>query len=431
MRINLATDYKTRTGAPDKDARQKNSYIEVKNEQAIVRKRPSAQGGIAVGTGIAQGGIGLTINGTPYFIGFWADTMQSYTGGGTSWDAGTAYAIGAHVSYEFEDYWALADNTGSQPPSTNWSRNFVASVPFIPSFVWTARTLSSTQFWNDISYGASKFCAISSSSTASTSPDGVTWTDRTMPSLKTWISIAWNGTVFCAIAYDPNFSYAATSSDGISWAETAPPVGSRWYSIVWNGTVFCVLGDGGYARTWTSLDGINWTQNSAPGLPTSEIWNDIKWNGSIFCAVSNNGSIYTSTDAIIWVNRTPVFAVGWGAIAWNGTVFCVVPHTLTNVNSSVSATSPDGITWTQRAMSSSALWEDITNNGSLFCAIGMTSSYASVSATSSDGITWTSRSLPTNERWIAITYGNGLFCTISERKSIGGGSDAAATSPMG
>jgi len=94
MRIPLPTTLKTRTGAPsDKDARQKNSYVETKGEEAIVRKRPSAQGGIATGTGIAQGGIGLNINGTPYFIGFWADTMQPYAGGG-NWTNGATYPAG-------------------------------------------------------------------------------------------------------------------------------------------------------------------------------------------------------------------------------------------------------------------------------------------------------------------------------------------------
>ena len=94
MRIPLATTLKTRTGAPDKDARLKNCYVEVKGDQPIVRKRPSAQGGIATGTGTAQGGIGLNINGVPYFIGFWADTMQAYNGSGANWTNGSTYPTG-------------------------------------------------------------------------------------------------------------------------------------------------------------------------------------------------------------------------------------------------------------------------------------------------------------------------------------------------
>lgn len=106
MRINLSTDLKTRTGAPStKDARQVNSYVEIKGDQSVVRKRPAAQGGIAVGTGTAQGGIGLTINGTPYFIGFWADTMQTATlsslanGGPYGYSTTLQYNVGDFVDY--------------------------------------------------------------------------------------------------------------------------------------------------------------------------------------------------------------------------------------------------------------------------------------------------------------------------------------------
>jgi len=102
MRIPLPTDIKTRTGAPDKDARLKNSYVETKGEEAIVRKRPSAQGGIAVGAGVAQGGIGLNIGGVPSFIGFWGDTINPgssgggvpYTGAGADWTNGATYPAG-------------------------------------------------------------------------------------------------------------------------------------------------------------------------------------------------------------------------------------------------------------------------------------------------------------------------------------------------
>jgi len=125
MRIPLPTDIKTRTGAPsDKDARQKNSYVETRGEDAIVRKRPSAQGGIPIGTGVAQGGIGLNINGTPYFIGFWDDTMQAYTGGGSTWDAGTSYLVGGAVWIADDEnapfnggsqYYALLPNSNKNP----------------------------------------------------------------------------------------------------------------------------------------------------------------------------------------------------------------------------------------------------------------------------------------------------------------------------
>lgn len=134
MRIPLATPLKTRTGDTSKDARLKNAYAEVKGEQSVVRHRPSARGGVEVGTGTAQGGIGLNINGTDTFIGFWGDTLTSYTGSGTSWASGTSYSIGDKVSYGWVDYWALTDHSGSTPPSSDWSTSYVPAVPFAGTY---------------------------------------------------------------------------------------------------------------------------------------------------------------------------------------------------------------------------------------------------------------------------------------------------------
>jgi len=143
-RLPLATDLKTRTGVPaGKDARLNNAYVETKGDQSVVRRRPSAQGGIAVGTGTAQGGIGFTIGSTPYFIGFWGDVLQTYTGSGTSWSSSVYYPRGTHITLDFADYWAANDNVNSQPtPSgsnANWSKNFV-------SYSYPRYTFSSTSF---------------------------------------------------------------------------------------------------------------------------------------------------------------------------------------------------------------------------------------------------------------------------------------------
>lgn len=129
MRIPLSVPYKTRTGDTTKDARLKNAYAEVRGEQSVVRHRPSARGGVAVGSGVAQGGIAINIGGVDSVIGVYGDTLTNYTGGGTSWNAGTAYSIGDHVSVGFVDYWAINDNSNSQPPSADWTDSYVPAVP--------------------------------------------------------------------------------------------------------------------------------------------------------------------------------------------------------------------------------------------------------------------------------------------------------------
>ena len=97
MRLPLQTDIATRDGTLTKDAQLKNAFI----DDGMVFKRPSSQGGISVGTGTAQGGIGFYIGSTPYFIGVWGDTLVNYTGGGTTWNSGTTYPVGSMISYNF------------------------------------------------------------------------------------------------------------------------------------------------------------------------------------------------------------------------------------------------------------------------------------------------------------------------------------------
>ena len=146
MRLPLAQPFKTRTGVPDKDSRMKNCYVEGKGDptqptyQTTVRKRPVAQGGVAVGTGTAQGGIGFYIGSTPYFIGVWGDTLINYVGNGTSWSSGTNYLTGSMISYNFVNYWSDDDNNIDQDPSdpakqstpsnrSKWSKSYVPSIP--------------------------------------------------------------------------------------------------------------------------------------------------------------------------------------------------------------------------------------------------------------------------------------------------------------
>lgn len=139
MRIPLSTTIKTRTGVPaGKDARLVNSYVEVKGEQSVVRKRPIAQGGVVIGTGTAQGGIGFTLNGIDYIYTVNGDvgSVDTLESAGTSWNGATSYSVGDHVAVGFVDYWALTDNT-NQNPTTNpddWSTEYVPDVPFAGTY---------------------------------------------------------------------------------------------------------------------------------------------------------------------------------------------------------------------------------------------------------------------------------------------------------
>lgn len=153
MRIPLSTDLKTRTGAPnEKDARQKNSYIEIKGEDAIVRKRPSAQGGVSVGTGTAQGGYGLVL--------FWSDVAYPITFSTlTTCNNATNYVQGDHVTVEAVDYWATTSTVNTCPAGGayggDWSTTYVPPTAktyatWDPDNLGTYVTLSGSDLIADI-----------------------------------------------------------------------------------------------------------------------------------------------------------------------------------------------------------------------------------------------------------------------------------------
>jgi hypothetical protein len=92
MRIPIPTDLSSRDGTTVKDARQLNAFIDGEN----VVKRPCAQGGIVTGFGLAQGGIGFTINDEDFVVIVNDDVVVTYPGpvDPTNWENGKTYPAG-------------------------------------------------------------------------------------------------------------------------------------------------------------------------------------------------------------------------------------------------------------------------------------------------------------------------------------------------
>jgi hypothetical protein len=89
---------------------------------------------------------------------------------------------------------------------------------------WTVRTLPSSSSWTSVTYGNGVFVAVTTgSTTAATSPDGVTWTARTLPSSSNWTSVTYGNGLFVAVAGGPS-TVAATSGGALTFSGdfTAP-----------------------------------------------------------------------------------------------------------------------------------------------------------------------------------------------------------------
>jgi len=419
MRIPIASDLKTRTGSPDKDARLKNSYVEAKgdpqdpNRQTVVRKRPIAQGGISVGTGQAQGGIGFTIGSTPYFIGFWGDTMQTYTGSGTSWDIGTAYSIGDHVSVGFVDYWAIDANTGNNPTSSpsHWSATYIPAAPYVPS-TWTQRVIPSAT-WTDICWNGTVYCAVANiTGVSATSSNGISWSSGTMPTGLYAYKVIWNGTKFLAAGAPLGSFNTATSTDGISWTGGLIPYGNGGdWLLAWNGTIFCAIETnvGSVPATAVSSDGITWTE----GVIASSTWTGVAYGNGVFVAVCTTSTSAYSTDGINWSYTN--CGIGCLDIVFGNGIFVA-----TQRNGSATTYSADGINWSSGVLPTSAFWGSIAWSGTYFMAIAASrTSAGSVAAYSLDGINWTQTAMPTSSTWNSCAS-NGLdFCAVAYNTTIG------------
>jgi hypothetical protein len=371
MRIPLPTTLKTRTGAPaDKDARQKNSYVETRGEEAIVRKRPSAQGGIATGTGVAQGGIGLNINGVPYFIGFWADTMQPYTGGG-DWTTGANYAAG-----------------GSGPDTQAWTLGTMDVAPQRVNHTFAYNGSIYVYLAEDVGTG---------NTYSITSSDGLNWTSHSVTTWTTTLTnnniVYGNGIFLCAGEISGSIGETATSTDGINWTFHTNTLTSSFYDFEWNGSLFCGITNDG--SIYTSTNGYTWTLRSTIGSSACSI----AYNGVAFSITSNSALSKYSSDGITWNSATLPSSKFWLWVKANGSIFCAVDNT-----GYYAVSSDNGATWTQ-GLTGLASGGGLSSGNGIFLVLTAynTSSHY---ATSIDGITWIDRTLPTSSSWRASIYGN-------------------------
>ena len=80
-----------------------------------------------------------------------------------------------------------------------------AAASSVDGITWTARTLPSSSTWRSAVWGTDKFVVVGyGTAIAATSPDGITWTSRTLSATKDWIGLAYGGGVFAAVAGSSN-----------------------------------------------------------------------------------------------------------------------------------------------------------------------------------------------------------------------------------
>lgn len=84
---------------------------------------------------------------------------------------------------------------------------------------WSSGSMPATAAWNSIAYGNSRFVAVGTSTTVTTTSaysfDGITWNTGYMPAAAAWSQVKYGQGQFVAVASSLN--YAAVSRDGLAW----------------------------------------------------------------------------------------------------------------------------------------------------------------------------------------------------------------------
>jgi len=96
---------------------------------------------------------------------------------------------------------------------------------------WTAGVLTSSSNWESIAYGNNRFVAISSTNgaIAAYSLDGITWAASTLPATADWYKVTYGQGVFLAVSQSTT---AATSPDGVTWTLRATSTAASGFNAI-------------------------------------------------------------------------------------------------------------------------------------------------------------------------------------------------------
>jgi len=147
---------------------------------------------------------------------------------------------------------------GNLPQSTTWSGiaygggnwiavasgGAVAAVSTDNGATWTEKVLPASSNWTSVSWGNNRFVAVSNSSgtTAAYSLTGQIWTASVIPSAQ-YTDVRYGQGVFLAVSQS---TQAASSEDGIVWT-------SRTTSTAANGFSACIFGNPNQSGRWVAI----------------------------------------------------------------------------------------------------------------------------------------------------------------------------------
>src|SRR5262245_19544565 len=181
------------------------------------------------------------------------------------------------------------------------------------------------------------------------------------------------------------------------WHKRAPvPQGGDLLAVTYGGGVYVAVG----RAIVTSTDGLIWTDRS---LDIADYFGSIIYFRDQF--VIAGITHWTSPDGILWTQ--PNAPVPTGGIAYGNGLFVTIGW------EGGVATSSDGINWTPQDLGAGNYLGSICFGNGTFVGVGPTGTVLA----SINGTKWSAHSVPTSSRLAGVAFGSGMFVAAGQSDS--------------
>lgn len=236
---------------------------------------------------------------------------------------------------------------------------------------------------------------------------------------KSWTNPVWDGSTWCSVAV---YHHLVTLSvDGLNWTTAAIPNGNTpvYQGVATDGAGVLIVYGAGALPIWRSTDhGNSWQGIALSGF--SGYVTHVVHNGSYFLAVTDSGPFYSSSNGLVWTQRTPPLAGTYYSktLCWHPTSGKWYVHNLLSTRTIWST--DDLMTWQPVYTMTGDLNNFdrccVHNNRVLYIGIGTVTTYGNCIVWSDDGVNWAKLQAPSRNNifsdghnvWIGI-YNNVMF----------------------
>lgn len=233
-------------------------------------------------------------------------------------------------------------------------------------------------------------------------------------------------------------NYLISTDNGTTWTLRTLSGDQQFQGLSYGNGTF-VMGGNEHNTTntsnyWTSSDGLTWTIRDDVMSNPSQAYaaNGITYGNNTWVMVGGEGSLWTSSDAVSWDNRTKYTGVWkdylidkqFNEVTFGNNTFVTVGQYGVIVTSS-----DNGTSWDNRTSGSIDILEDVAFGNNTFLATGYVPGVNSgiILSSSDNGTSWDNVTTVTNQTFSGVAYGNDTFVVVGNSGTILSSSDNGTT----